>query len=94
MDRERKPNLTLTIIVYEMECQPTRGTDWLEITVNGAGQRAPAGQTLLELLRELRLEPSRVAVEMDRRIVKRTEWETLRLAAGARLEIVQFVGGG
>jgi thiamine biosynthesis protein ThiS len=35
-----------------------------------------------------------VAVEMDRRIVKRTEWETLELPPGAKIEIVQFVGGG
>jgi len=65
-----------------------------EIVVNGAVRQAPAGQTLLGLLRDLDLEPSRVAVEMDRRIVKRTEWETLELEPGARLEIVQFVGGG
>jgi len=65
-----------------------------EIVVNGAVRHAPAGQTLLGLLRDLELEPSRVAVEMDRRIVKRTEWETLELEPGARLEIVQFVGGG
>ena len=65
-----------------------------EIVVNGAVRQAPAGQTLLGLLRDLDLEPSRVAVEMDRRIVKRTEWEALELKPGARLEIVQFVGGG
>jgi len=35
-----------------------------------------------------------VAVEMDRRIVKRIEWETLELRSGAAVEIVQFVGGG
>jgi thiamine biosynthesis protein ThiS len=46
------------------------------------------------LLEDLRLEPSRVAVELDRRIVKRPEWDGLELAAGAKLEIVQFVGGG
>ena len=65
-----------------------------DIVVNGVARQAQAGQTLLELLRDLELEPSRVAVEMDRRIVKRTEWETLELGPGVRLEIVQFVGGG
>ena len=81
--------LSLTIMVYEMECQPT-----LEIVVNGEMRSVPAGQTLLSLLRDLRLEPSRVAVELDRRIVKRPEWDALELAAGSKLEIVQFVGGG
>jgi len=73
-----------------MGCQPALQ----EIVVNGVARQAPAGQTLLGLLRDLELEPSRVAVELDRRIVKRTEWERLELQPGDRLEIVQFVGGG
>jgi len=77
-----------------MGCQPMGGIRSRQIVVNGVARQAPAGQTLLELLRELQLEPSRVAVEMDRRIVKRSEWETLELPAGAKIEIVQFVGGG
>lgn len=77
-----------------MGCQPIHDASAIEIVVNGETRRAPAGQTLLGLLEALRLEPSRVAVELDRRIVRRTEWETLRLSAGAKLEIVQFVGGG
>ena len=84
-----KSCLTLTIIVYEMECQPTQ-----EIVLNGERRSVPAGQTVLDLVRDLQLEPSRVAVEMNRRIVKRAEWEALALAPGAKLEIVQFVGGG
>jgi thiamine biosynthesis protein ThiS len=66
----------------------------LEIIVNGAARRLAPGQTLAGLLADLQLEPSRVAVEMDRRIVKRAEWDTLQLAPGSRIEIVQFVGGG
>lgn len=72
-----------------MECQPTQ-----EIVVNGKTRSVPTGQTVLSLLEDLRLEPSRVAVELDRRIVKRAEWGGLALSAGAKLEIVQFVGGG
>jgi thiamine biosynthesis protein ThiS len=87
-------SLTLTIIVYEMGCQPIHDASAMEIVVNGETRRAPAGQTVLGLLEDLKLEPSRVAVELDRRIVRRTEWDALRLAPGARLEIVQFVGGG
>ena len=66
----------------------------MEIVVNGAERQVPVGQTLLGLLRDLELEPSRVAVEVDGGIVKRAEWEALELAPGAKLEIVQFVGGG
>ena len=77
-----------------MECQPTTHTEARNIMVNGAPHQAPAGQTLLGLLLELQLEPSRVAVEIDHRIVKRAEWDSLELLPGARIEIVQFVGGG
>jgi thiamine biosynthesis protein ThiS len=80
-------------MVYEMECQPPAG-EALEIVVNGEARRASAGQTVLSLIEELRLAPDRVAVELDRRIVKRSEWATLVLPPGAQLEIVQFVGGG
>ena len=62
--------------------------------VNGATRRIPVGQTLSGLLYDLKLEPSRVAIEMDRRIVRRTEWDEFELVSGARIEIVQFVGGG
>ena len=66
----------------------------IEIMVNGEPQTAPEGQTILGLLRQLELEPARVAVELDRRIVKQPHWPETVLRAGAQLEIVQFVGGG
>jgi thiamine biosynthesis protein ThiS len=66
----------------------------MEIMVNGEPQTAPEGQTILGLLRQLELEPARVAVELDRRIVKQPHWPETVLRAGAQLEIVQFVGGG
>ncbi len=62
--------------------------------VNGEPQRVPAGETVLGLLRSLGLEPERVAVELDRRIVKPPQWAATVLPDGARLEIVSFVGGG
>ena len=66
----------------------------IPISVNGEGRLAPEGQTVLGLLQELQLDPARVAVELDRRIVKQPLWRETRLHAGAQLEIVQFVGGG
>jgi thiamine biosynthesis protein ThiS len=66
----------------------------IEITVNGEPQIAPQGQTILGILQQLELDPARVAVELDRRIVKRPQWPETVLRAGAQIEIVQFVGGG
>ena len=64
------------------------------IQVNGEEQTTGEGQTILGLLEQLALDPARVAVELDRAIVKHARWPETRLASGAKLEIVQFVGGG
>ena len=66
----------------------------IDITVNGETQSAPEGQTILGLLKQLELDPERVAVELDRRIVKQPYWTETVLKPGAQIEIVQFVGGG
>ena len=66
----------------------------MEIVANGERRTVPDGATVLELLAHLGLDPARVAVELDRRIVKQAEWATTPLHTGASLEIVQFVGGG
>jgi len=66
----------------------------IDIVVNGESHTTREGQTVLGLLRELQLEPARVAVELDRRIVKQPSWAETVLRSGAQLEIVQFVGGG
>jgi thiamine biosynthesis protein ThiS len=66
----------------------------IDILVNGEPRAASEGQTILELLHQLELDPARVAVELDRRIVKQPLWAETPLRAGAQIEIVQFVGGG
>jgi len=66
----------------------------MEITVNGEARSVPEEQTVLGLLTSLGLDPGRVAVELDLEILKQAHWAGTRLHPGARLEIVQFVGGG
>jgi thiamine biosynthesis protein ThiS len=66
----------------------------IDIVVNGEPRAISAGQNILELLSQLQLDPARVAVELDRRIVKQPHWGETVLEPGAQIEIVQFVGGG
>jgi thiamine biosynthesis protein ThiS len=66
----------------------------MEIVVNGELRVAQEGQTILGLLLDLGLEPARVAVEFERRIVKQGQWSETLLRPGSQVEIVQFVGGG
>jgi thiamine biosynthesis protein ThiS len=64
------------------------------IVVNGESRAVRVGETIAGLVRSLELDPERLAIELDRRIVKRTAWAATALPEGACLEIVQFVGGG
>lgn len=64
------------------------------VTVNGERQNFAVGTTLLGVVQSLGLEPDRVAVELNRTIVKRTLWEITDVQPGAEIEIVMFVGGG
>ena len=73
---------------------PQTTQEAISIVVNGEQRRIPAGETITGLIRLLGLDPERLAIELDRRIVKRPEWSSTVLGAGARIEIVQFVGGG
>ncbi len=69
-------------------------TKHIEIVVNGQVRLAPEGCTLHELLEWLQIDPARVAVELNRFIVRRPAWGETIVGPGATLEVVQFVGGG
>jgi thiamine biosynthesis protein ThiS len=64
------------------------------VTLNGERRGFPAQTTLFDVVRALNLEPERVAIELNRAIVKREMWPLTSIAGGAEIEIVQFVGGG
>ncbi len=66
----------------------------IEVQVNGERREITAGLTVLRYLESLDIIPDRVAVELNRTIVKKAEWPQRVIEAGAQLEIVQFVGGG
>ena len=70
------------------------GTNQIEIVVNGQSRLVTEGQSLSELLVFLKVDPDRVALELNRSIIPRKDWDQTGVAGGATLEIVQFVGGG
>ena len=65
----------------------------ITLTVNGETRRTSA-TTIAELVRELELDPAKVAVERNGIIAPRSELAEHAVAEGDRLEIVHFVGGG
>ena len=65
-----------------------------QVTLNGELRSFAADATLLDIVRALDQEPERLAIELNRAIVKRESWEATVVDAGAEIEVVQFVGGG
>jgi thiamine biosynthesis protein ThiS len=64
------------------------------IALNGEPMEVEAGKSILDLVQSLGLPAERLAVEHNRKIVKRDYWASVSLAEGDKVEIVQFVGGG
>ena len=64
------------------------------IKINGEEREVPEGTTVEALVRLLALAPERLAVELNRDVVRRDEWPARALVEGDRVEIVHFVGGG
>lgn len=67
--------------------------DGMKIRVNGE-EYGTEQETVEGLLGELRIEPGRVAVEVNLGVVKKKEFDHVRLSEGDTVEIVYFVGGG
>ena len=66
----------------------------MRIEVNGESREVEPDTTLDELVQQLALVPTRLAIERNREVVRRADWPQTKLAEGDRIEIVHFVGGG
>jgi thiamine biosynthesis protein ThiS len=69
-------------------------SDRIDVVINGESRSIAVGTTVAALIVELGLGDRRVAVERNREIVPRAQHATTQLAAGDRVELVTFVGGG
>ena len=65
----------------------------MTVTVNGDPRELPDGATIRTLLTELKLTPDKVAVELNRRLVRAEKYDAPLNGADV-VEIVTFVGGG
>src|SRR5262245_13725038 len=66
----------------------------IEIRLNGETRELPASLNITELLEHFDLPKDRVAVERNRSIVPKLQWENVAVNNGDELEVVHFVGGG
>jgi thiamine biosynthesis protein ThiS len=66
----------------------------MTLTINGENRDFDNITTLSELVSHLGMKPDRVAIELNRELIRRDRWPQTKLSDGDKLEIVHFVGGG
>ncbi|MFB6097838.1 MAG: sulfur carrier protein ThiS [Salinibacter sp.] len=72
----------------------------ISITVNGDDRTVPDGYPLPELLRDLEIDPedeettTGVAVALNESVVRRQDWDDVRLAQDDTVEVIHAQPGG
>lgn len=66
----------------------------MRVYINGESREVQGTPTLAELINQLDLPAARIAVELNRQVVRRSDWDNTALHENDRVEIVHFVGGG
>lgn len=66
----------------------------MHIQLNGERFDLPDGQSVADLLRRLELTGQRLAVELNRDIVPRSQHAATMLVEGDKVEVVHAIGGG
>ncbi len=66
----------------------------IKITLNGEPKDLDRAMTVRELVQYLEIKSQAMAVEVNRKIIRKEEFDTVNVDNGDRVEIVTFVGGG
>lgn len=66
----------------------------MQLTINGTDNFFPDLLTVEQLLRQLKLSPDQIVIELNQNILCTEDFSQTELKSGDSLEIVHFVGGG
>ena len=66
----------------------------MRVYINGESREIEGSPSLADLITQLDLPAARIAVEVNREVVRRGDWGKTMLRDDDRIEIVHFVGGG
>jgi sulfur carrier protein len=64
------------------------------ITLNGEKKKIESEVTLDRLLDLFSLPRKRVAVELNKQVIRRQYWESTSVSDSDTIEVIHFVGGG
>jgi len=64
------------------------------LIINGDSKETKEGSSLLQIMKELKIEDKVMAAAVNMNIVKKDSWAEYKPQDGDALELLHFVGGG
>ncbi len=65
-----------------------------QIILNGETKEVEAKISLLNLLSQMNLSADKIAVEINKNVVRKKDWAEIFINKADKIEIIHFVGGG
>lgn len=66
----------------------------MKIIINGKSKEISGEINISELLESFSLPRERIAIELNKQVVRRKDWENIKIADADQIEVIHFVGGG
>ncbi len=66
----------------------------MQVTINGEPQEIAENCNAAMLVELLNMQNDKIAMEVNKEIVPRSQYETFKLSEGDQIEIVRAIGGG
>lgn len=66
----------------------------MQVLINGEIRKIESELNLRQLLEKLELPTTRIAIELNKDVIRKKDWETIKINESDKIEIIHFVGGG
>ena len=66
----------------------------MKVFINGETKEISGEINLSDLLEQFSLPRERIAVELNKQVVRKKDWETVKISDADKIEVIHFVGGG
>ncbi len=66
----------------------------MQVLINGEKRKIENELSLLELLEKFELPTTRIAIELNKDVIRKKDWEIIKISDADKIEIIHFVGGG
>ncbi|MCA1624922.1 MAG: sulfur carrier protein ThiS [Acidobacteria bacterium] len=66
----------------------------MKVVINDEITEIAGAINLQELLKSFALPSAKIAVELNKKVVRKKDWENVQIKDADKIEIIHFVGGG